>query len=212
MMKKLLSAKSLGLNLGAGLCLTLAAASVNANTHTLQNKAYHTGEPIPKTMQMTGFIEMQHARTVKDIAFTDLEGKSIKLSDYHGKLLLLNLWATWCPPCLQEIPALQKLKANNKDNQIEIVSLSIDEHPENIPAFMEEHGFKDFESLTDPTKKIEQIMPANVVPATYVFDGAGNLVGFMRGFLHWDDKGVQPYLDQLIAKYANKTAENIAAN
>lgn len=186
------------------LTLALVAASLGVNAHTLQNKAYHTGEPIPKPMQMTGFIEMQNARIVKDISFTDLNGNTVKLSDYQGKLLLLNLWATWCPPCLKEIPALQKLKVQNQGKDIAIVSLSIDAEPENIPAFLAKHSFTGFESLTDPNKKIEQIMPANVVPATYVFDGAGNLVGFMRGFLHWDDKSVQPYLDQLITKYAGK--------
>ncbi|BDM62985.1 hypothetical protein NFHSH190041_04370 [Shewanella sp. NFH-SH190041] len=188
------------------LSLTLVAASLSVNAHTLQNKAYHTGEPIPKPMQMTGFIEMQNARIVKDISFTDLKGKEVKISDYRGKLLLLNLWATWCPPCLKEIPALQQLRKDNQGKDIAILSLSIDAEPEIIPAFMQEHGFENFETLTDPTKKVELIMPANVVPATYVFDGAGNLVGFMRGFLHWDDKGVQPYLDQLMAKYAHKTA------
>ncbi|MCF1428794.1 MAG: TlpA family protein disulfide reductase [Shewanella sp.] len=204
MINRLLPGKHLAMKMGLG--LTLFAASLAVNANTLQSKAYHTGEPIPRTMQMTGFVEMQYARTVTDMSFTDLQGKVVKLSDYHGKLLMLNLWATWCPPCLKEIPALQQVKANNAGNQVEIVSLSIDQNPENIPAFLKEHGIKNFGSLTDPTGKIEQIMPANVVPATYVFDGAGNLVGFMRGFLHWDDKGVQPYLDKLIAKYANKTS------
>lgn len=179
---------------------------VAANAHTLQNKAYDTGEPIAKPMQMTGFIEMQHARLVKDISFSDLQGNKVKISDYRGKLLLLNLWATWCPPCLKELPAIHQLKIDNADKDIAVVSLSIDAEPENIPAFLKKHGFKDFQTLIDPTSQIESIMPANVVPATYVFDGAGNLIGFMRGFLHWDDPAVQPYLDQLMTKYAGKKA------
>ena len=190
--------------------LSLAIASLSFNAmavpNSMQQKAYATGEAIEKPMQMTSFVELQYAREVSDLSFNDLQGKAHKLSDYHGKLLLLNLWATWCPPCIREIPALQKVKAHNQNSNISVVSLSIDEDPKDISTFLQKHQFEGFSTLIDPNKQIEKIMPANVVPATYVFDGAGNLVGFMRGFLHWDEPSVQPYLDKLSAKYAGKKA------
>lgn len=195
-------------NLCLPLSLVIASLSFSAMAvpSSMEQKAYATGESIEKPMQMTGFVELRYARKAPDLSFNDLSGKSHSLSDYQGKLLLLNLWATWCPPCIREIPALQKVKAHNKDSNIAVVSLSIDEEPKDIPEFLQKHKFDGFATLIDPSKQIEKIMPANVVPATYVFDGAGNLVGFMRGFLHWDDPSVQPYLNKLADKYAAKKA------
>ncbi|MBV7316964.1 TlpA disulfide reductase family protein [Shewanella sp. NIFS-20-20] len=195
----------------ATMAFALLACSLSVQAHSLQNKVYQTGEPLAKPMQMTGFTEMSWARGVPDIEMQTVDGNTVNLSDYRGKLVLVNLWATWCPPCIKEIPALIDLKADNQDKQITILSLSIDEDPTLVAPFLDLHGFENFETLLDPTTQIEKIMPANVVPATYMFDGAGNLVGFVRGYMDWDDKTVQPFVDQLITKYADKTAANIAA-
>ncbi|WP_025823599.1 TlpA family protein disulfide reductase [Shewanella marina] len=195
-MKKTLLASLLMLGVGF-------TATVQASGH--MPKVYATGEALPKPMQMTGFSELTYARKVPDITMLTVDNKEVKLSDYKGKLLMINLWATWCPPCVQEIPGLEKFKAANTNSDISIVSLSIDQDPENVQPFLDKHGFTEFETLLDPTGQMEKVMPTNVVPATYMFDGAGNLVGFVRGFMHWDDKTVQPFMDTLIQKYADKS-------
>ncbi|MGR3968647.1 TlpA family protein disulfide reductase [Shewanella sp. 1180_01] len=169
--------------------------------HSLQNKLYDTGETIPKPRVMTGFVEMQHARGVPEVPFIDEAGKTQTLKQHQGKLVLVNLWATWCAPCLREIPELQHLKKDYQGKNIAIVPISIDEDPKDVRPFLTQHNFSDYQTWFDPTQNIEQIIPANVVPATYFFDAKGNLVGFVRGYLDWGDKDVAPYLDQLIAKY-----------
>ncbi|MEL4431353.1 TlpA disulfide reductase family protein [Shewanella mangrovisoli] len=186
--------------------LTLLCAawllSCTVQAHSLQNKLYETGEPIPKPRVMTGFIEMQHARGVPEVPFVDEAGQTHTLKQYQGKLTLVNLWATWCTPCLREIPELQKLQQQYADKNIAIVPISIDEEVTEVRPFLNQHGFSNYSTWLDPDKNIEQIIPANVVPATYAFDAKGNLVGFVRGYLDWTDKDVAPYLDKLIAKYA----------
>ncbi|MFB2654080.1 TlpA family protein disulfide reductase [Shewanella seohaensis] len=176
--------------------------SCAVQAHSLQNKLYDTGEPIPKPRVMTGFIEMQHARGVPEVPFIDEAGQTHSLKQHQGKLTLVNLWATWCVPCLREIPELQKLQQQYVDKNIAIVPISIDEEVKDVRPFLNQHGFNNYRTWLDPDKNIEQIIPANVVPATYVFDAKGNLVGFVRGYLDWTDKEVAPYLDKLIAKYA----------
>ena len=173
----------------------------SVQAHSLQNKLYDTGEAIPKPRVMTGFVEMQHARGVPDVPFIDEAGKTQTLKQHQGKLVLVNLWATWCAPCLREIPELQHLKQEYQGKNIAIVPISIDEEPKDVRPFLTQHNFSDYQTWFDPTQNIEQIIPANVVPATYFFDAKGNLVGFVRGYLDWGDKDVAPYLDQLIAKY-----------
>lgn len=182
-------------------CTSLLLSCV-VQAHSLQNKLYETGEAIQKPRVMTGFIEMQHARGVPEVPFIDEAGQLQSLKQHQGKLTLVNLWATWCVPCLREIPELQKLKQQFADKNIAIVPISIDEETKAVRPFLNQHGFNQYSTWLDPNKNIEQIIPANVVPATYVFDSNGNLVGFVRGYLDWTDKDVAPYLDKLISKYA----------
>ncbi|MCE9777652.1 TlpA family protein disulfide reductase [Shewanella algae] len=183
------------------LCLALLLP-LSAQGGIMQHKAYHTGEPVPsKPMIMREFVEMQHARKVAKVTFADLQGNPKTLAEYQGRLVLLNLWASWCPPCLREMPALAKLRNKLQGSSIQIVPLSIDEDPAAVAPFLAKHELKLDDSWIDSKKEIEKIMPANVVPATYVFDPNGNLVGFIRGYLDWDDPDIADYLLRFAAKY-----------
>ncbi|WP_338591422.1 TlpA disulfide reductase family protein [Shewanella khirikhana] len=175
----------------------------------LQHKAYDTGEPLAKPMVMTGFVELSRARSIPDIRFADIDGNAKRLDEHQGKLVVLNLWASWCAPCLREMPALQALQTQLIDAPIEIVPLSLDEDPSSIPAFLSRHGLEQYQSWFDPQLKVEAIMPANVVPATYVFDGKGNLVGFVRGFLDWSDKESEAFLRALGHKYTGEQLQTL---
>ena len=167
-------------------------------------KVYETGEPVTKPMVMSRFVELRNARKIKNIDFKDQQQNPVNLKQYQGKLVMVNLWATWCAPCIKEIPAMQAIKDRNQDKDFALVPISIDEDPNNIKPFFKEHGFEDYATWIDPEKNIDYIMPADLLPASFILDGQGNLVGFVRGYIDWTDDGIQPYLDGLIAKYANK--------
>ncbi|MCL1063321.1 TlpA family protein disulfide reductase [Shewanella benthica] len=167
-------------------------------------KVYSTGEAIEKPMIMSRFIEMSSARSVPDVSFTDTNGDEISLKQFHGKVVMVNLWATWCPPCVKEIPQMEQIRQTNLNNNLVVIPISIDEEPELVKPFLAKHGLAEYQTWLDPKKQIDQVMPADIVPATYFFDGSGNLIGFLRGYLDWGDKDVQPYLEKLTAKYAHK--------
>lgn len=192
--------------LGASLILSsmllLIASAANASIPT--EKVYNTGEQIEKPMIMSRFIEMSSARKVPNVSFKDTHGESIKLKQFKGKLLMVNLWATWCAPCIKEIPQMEHIRRVNADKDLMVLPLSIDEESEQVAPFLQRHGLADYQTWLDPNKSIDRVMPADVVPATYFFDGSGNLIGFLRGYLDWGDKEVQPYLEKLIAKYAHR--------
>jgi thiol-disulfide isomerase/thioredoxin len=168
------------------------------------SKVYATGEAIIKPMILSRFIELHNARRVADVDFLDRQLQPVSLKQFRGKLVIVNVWATWCAPCLREIPAMASIQQNNLDKPLVVVPLSIDENVAEVGQFLKKHQFSNYQTWLDPQKNIEQIMPANVVPATYVFDGAGNLIGFVRGYLDWNDEKVQPFLEALTTKYAGK--------
>ncbi|WP_394389779.1 TlpA family protein disulfide reductase [Shewanella woodyi] len=175
-----------------------------AQAQVASNKVYNTGKAIEKPLIMSRFIEMSSAREVPDVNFKDTQGGSIQLKEFKGKLVMVNLWATWCAPCIKEIPQMENIRQVNKDNKLVVVPISIDEESDKVQAFLERHNFGHYKTWLDPNKDIDRVMPADVVPATYFFDGSGNLIGFLRGYLDWGDKEVQPYLEKLIAKYAHR--------
>jgi len=184
-------------------CL-LAISSVFIPAEAKTNKVYNTGEAIDKPMIMSRFIEMQSAREVPDVTFTDTEGGEVNLKQYKGKVVMVNLWATWCAPCIKEIPQMENIRQTNIDKDLVVLPISIDEESEKVKPFLTRHGLAHYKTWLDPNKDIDRVMPADVVPATYVFDGSGNLIGFLRGYLDWGDEDVQPYLEKLIAKYAKR--------
>ena len=184
-------------------CL-LAFTSVFIPAVAKSNKVYSTGEPIIKPMIMSRFIEMQSAREVPDVTFIDTEGGEVNLKQYKGKVVMVNLWATWCAPCIKEIPQMENIRQTNIDKDLVVLPISIDEETDKVKPFLARHGLAHYKTWLDPNKDIDQVMPADVVPATYVFDGSGNLIGFLRGYLDWGDEDVQPYLEKLVAKYAKR--------
>ncbi|GIU02536.1 MULTISPECIES: TlpA family protein disulfide reductase [Shewanella] len=188
------------------LTMLLLTGSLHLNTAAAPNdvKVYQTGEPVQKPMVMSRFVELKNARKIKDIDFKDQQQNPVNLEQYQGKLVMVNLWATWCAPCIKEIPAMQDIKVRNQDKDFALVPISIDEDPSNIAPFFAEHGFEDYATWIDPEKNIDYIMPADLIPASFILDGQGNLVGFVRGYIDWTDDGVQPFIDDLIAKYAHK--------
>lgn len=181
--------------------LSMLLLSTQSFASMPNEKVYATGDSLAKPMIMSRFVEMSYARKVTDVPFQNLQGDTVKLSDYRGKLVLINLWATWCAPCIKEIPMMDKIRRDNQDKNLVVLPLSIDTEYDKVAVFLARHQYPDYPTLIDPKQWVEKMLPADVVPATYVFDGEGNLVGFLRGYLDWSDKEIQPYLDRLVSKY-----------
>ncbi|WP_144211323.1 TlpA family protein disulfide reductase [Shewanella donghaensis] len=184
------------------LLLLTGSIHLDASAGPVDVKVYKTGDPIEKPLVMSRFVELQNARKIADIDFVDQQHNKVNLHQYHGKLVMVNLWATWCAPCAKEIPAMQVIQQKNKDKDFVLLPISIDEDTSAIAPFFAEHGITDYDTWLDPEKNIDYIMPADLIPASFILDGKGNLVGFVRGYIDWTDDGIQPYLDGLIAKYA----------
>ncbi|WP_169308462.1 TlpA family protein disulfide reductase [Ferrimonas aestuarii] len=165
-------------------------------------KAYNTGEQIEKPMIMRKFVEFTNARTPPELIFEDRNGNPKSMNDYRGNLTMINIWASWCGPCLKELPSLEKMQEHFKDEPLKIVPVSVDEDsPEKVYELLAKYNLDHTYSLFDKEQSMNGVMPTNVVPATYFLDAKGNIIGFARGYLDWSDPDVNPYMDKLIDKY-----------
>jgi thiol-disulfide isomerase/thioredoxin len=127
---------------------------------------------------------------VPDLAFKDAQGRGRKLSDWRGRTVLLNLWATWCVPCRKEMPALDQLQAALGSDKFEVVTISIDTRdPEKPLAFLKDAGVSHLAYYSDQSAKVFQELKlagkAFGMPTTLIVDPNGCEIGEMAGPAEW---------------------------
>jgi thiol-disulfide isomerase/thioredoxin len=126
---------------------------------------------------------------------TDLRtGRPVTLADYRGKVILLNVWATWCPPCRIEMPSMERLHQKLAGTDFRIVAVSVDgdafysaerEGPPEIMAFVNQMGLT-FDILHDPSGAIRNAYQTTGVPESFVIDRGGTIVKKVIGAAEWD--------------------------
>jgi thiol-disulfide isomerase/thioredoxin len=127
---------------------------------------------------------------VPDLAFDDAEGKPRKLSDWHGRTVLVNLWATWCVPCRKEMPALDDLQGKLGGPRFEVVAINIDTRDLDRPkTFLKEAGLTQLGYFSDPKAKVFQDLKAVGralgMPTSVLVDGAGCEIATIAGPAEW---------------------------
>jgi len=150
--------------------------------------AYHEkSEPSDGTVR--SFIKMPKKSKDPVITLLDMKSKPIDLSAFKGKIVVLNIWATWCSPCLRELPALDRLQAKFNKSDFIILPVSIDKRGAKVTLpYYKKLGLKNIEFYHDSKKRLRQFFPIDVVPATFILDRNGKPISFMRSFIDWDDE------------------------
>lgn len=121
------------------------------------------------------------------LQFMPREGGTKQLADFKGKLILVNLWATWCGPCVEEMPSLQRLQAKLGD-KLTILAISEDRQGDSVVApFLEAHGIKDLAIYLDPKTAATEAFGAQGLPTSYLIAADGTIVGKEEGGAQWDD-------------------------
>jgi thiol-disulfide isomerase/thioredoxin len=124
------------------------------------------------------------------IAFNGPDGQALSLSDFKGKTILVNLWATWCVPCRQEMPALDKLQAELGGADFQVVAINVDtRNPDKPKAWLQENGIRNLAYYADPAGKLLQVLQksGHVVglPTTFVVDASGCEIALLKGPAEW---------------------------
>ena len=121
----------------------------------------------------------------------DIEGNLVSLEDQRGKVVMINFWATWCPPCIEEMPAMDALKTALSDKPFEILAVNMSEDREAIETFLERTGFDlSFPLLLDPGGIVADKYAVRGLPATMLVDPHGNFAFGGVGARKWDSPEV----------------------
>jgi thiol-disulfide isomerase/thioredoxin len=130
------------------------------------------------------------------LALKDLGGKSHTLDDYRGQVVLLNFWATWCPPCLIEMPAMQRLEAAFPDTAFTVLAVNVKESREKAWRFQKMLGVN-FSVLLDTTGKAAEDWDVAVYPTSYLIDTTGRIRYMAYGMLDWDSTAIKQVIETL---------------
>jgi thiol-disulfide isomerase/thioredoxin len=153
--------------------LLLAALLLTATVVQARDLKPYDGAPLP------------------DFTLSDMQGKSHTLSDYQGQVVMLNFWATYCGPCIKEMPSMQRLKERLAGKPFAILAVDMAEEKADVEAFFAKHKIQvDFPILLDPDGEVVEQWMISAVPTTFILDPAGKIRFALFGGLEWDNEEV----------------------
>jgi thiol-disulfide isomerase/thioredoxin len=129
----------------------------------------------------------------------DLNGVSKTLADYRGKVVLLNFWASWCPPCLREMPSLERLRVNMAGRPLAIVALDSAETAEDVNAYLARMKLG-FPVLLDPDGSNTQRWKVFALPTSFLLDAEGRVRYVLTGPTEWDEGEALRVIESLLAE------------
>jgi thiol-disulfide isomerase/thioredoxin len=133
------------------------------------------------------FIALGMPRPLPPVSFVNGDGGAMMLSDFHGRIVLLNVWATWCVPCRKEMPALDRLQAKLERADFAVVPLSIDHRGRDaVERFYRELGLKSLDIYLDTSANAPYAINAFGMPTTLLIDREGREIGRVIGAAQWD--------------------------
>lgn len=132
----------------------------------------------------------------------DLDGHPVPLASFKGKPIFLNVWATWCPPCVRELPSIARLAANPRLEGVAILCVSVDDSPETVKAFVKDKNWPASMTVLH-SSQLPPVFTTEGIPATFVIDRDGKIVTSEVGAAEWDTPDVVRQLRQLKGESAD---------
>ena len=138
-----------------------------------------------------------------DFALPDLDGRTLRLSQFRGKVVFLNVWTTWCPPCRMEMPAMEALYRQLHDEDLVVLAVSQDENgAEAVRPFVAELGLT-FPVLLDPEGRVSTRYGVTGYPETFIIDRDGHVVKHTIGPAEWQSARMVDYFRELLERPAS---------
>ena len=144
------------------------------------------------------YSPLRSGRPAPDFTLPGLDGKMVSLADHKGHVVLLNIWATWCPPCIDEMPSMETLYKEFKGENFEILAVSIDAlGARAVAPFMKKYNLS-FPALLDPEGTIKSLYQTPGVPESFIIDQQGIVVEKIIGPRNWAAPEVVRYFRDLL--------------
>jgi thiol-disulfide isomerase/thioredoxin len=163
-----------------------------------------TAGPAPETRRrvpgLPAFVYKAAPEPLADVTFNDAAGAAKTLKDFRGRTILLNLWATWCAPCREEMPSLDRLQTELGSDKFEVVALAVDRTgPEAAQKFLDSVHVKALKLYTDTTTRSGSALKAVGMPVTILIDPEGREIGRLIGPAEWDSDAAKALIRESLS-------------
>jgi thiol-disulfide isomerase/thioredoxin len=149
-------------------------------------------------LRLGEFIPESPPQPAPETSFTDAAGKPASFADFKGKPVVVNLWATWCQPCLKEMPSLDRLQAGLGD-RLAVAAVSEDRGgAERVGPFVAAMGLQKLKIYLDPKSDVGHAFNVRGLPTSIVIDAKGQVVGRVEGAAEWDSEAMMGVLKPLL--------------
>ena len=178
---------------------TVAAALVFLLAARALGAADEGEADMPDRTKLGEFVPSSQPFTAPAISLADTNGHSVELSELRGKLVLVNLWATWCEPCLREMPSLERLQSRLGE-RIAVLAVSEDRGGnKTVEPFIAKLGLKSVKIYIDPKSEVGHAFGARGLPTSFLIDREGKMLGRVEGAAEWDSPKILGVLEPLLS-------------
>jgi thiol-disulfide isomerase/thioredoxin len=178
---------------------TVAAALVFLLAAPALGAADEGEADMPDRTKLGEFVPSSQPFTAPAISLADTSGHSVELSELRGKLVLVNLWATWCEPCLREMPSLERLQSRLGE-RIAVLAVSEDRGGnKTVEPFIAKLGLKSVKIYIDPKSEVGHAFGARGLPTSFLIDREGKVLGRVEGAAEWDSPKILGVLEPLLS-------------
>jgi thiol-disulfide isomerase/thioredoxin len=155
------------------------------------------GESVVKAFSKAGLPLAREKRPVIDFSLKLVDGRTLALSSLKGKVVFLNFWATWCPPCRAEMPSMEVLYRRFHDQGLEFLAVDIMENSKDVSAFLSEYKLS-FSAALDSSGSISNSYGIQAIPATFIVDRDGKIILSTVGGRNWNTPAIIAAFDELL--------------
>ena len=178
---------------------TVAAASIFLLVAPTLGAADEGEADRPDRAKLGEFVPSTQPRAAPAISLADTSGHSVELSELQGKLVIVNLWATWCGPCLREMPSLERLQSRFGE-RIAVLAVSEDRGGnKSVEPFIAKLGLKSVKIYIDPKSEVGHAFGVRGLPTSFLIDREGKVLGRVEGAAEWDSPEILGVLEPLLS-------------
>jgi thiol-disulfide isomerase/thioredoxin len=153
---------------------------------------------VQDSFRKAGLTLLREKRQIRDFTLKTIDGKSLTLSQLKGKVVFLNFWATWCPPCRTEMPSMEILYQRYKDKGLEFVAVDIMESGAEVSGFLRDNSYS-FPIALDASGNVSSSYGIQAVPATFIIDRDSKIIFSAVGARSWNTPAIFTAFERLLA-------------
>lgn len=166
----------------------------------VQDEAAHNAAAKAFSNEFSSMSRANRLQKAENVVFIGGGGTERTLLDYDGRYVLLNLWASWCSPCIRELPSLGALQEKYEPLGLSVIAVSLDRNKniDNLKAFLDSRGIGDFALYHDHLNQVSRAFPARGIPTSFLIGPQGHILYVFEGDANWISPEAQMFFDSFL--------------